>query len=387
MTKKIYYWSPFTSPVATVQSVINSIISLQRFGKGKFEPYIINAVGEWNTLKKNLDEKIEFVDLSSNNALFERDISKYGFLKSRFYYWYIFIKSFIPRLKILKKNPPEYLIIHLITSLPIILFLLFNFKTKLILRISGLPKLNFIRKILWKVGVKKIDKISCPTQATYDHMSSYSFLKNKLFLLRDPIIDVKKYLKKKNEKEIINDSVKNFISSGNYFLLIGRLTKQKNFLFLLNCLREISLKNKNLNFLIIGDGEEKKKLKQFVKNYNLEKCVKFLDYTNNVFYYMSKSKAFILTSLWEDPGFVLIEAGLSNCSIISSDCPNGPMEIVGEKGGFIFSSNNKSSFLKTLDDFLKSSSMEKHNKKVIVKKKVKEFTIFRHYLKLKDILN
>ena len=73
MTKKIYYWSPFTSPIATVQSVINSVISLQKFGKGKFEPYIINAVGEWNTLKKNLDEKIEFVDLDSNNFLFERN--------------------------------------------------------------------------------------------------------------------------------------------------------------------------------------------------------------------------------------------------------------------------------------------------------------------------
>ena len=151
------------------------------------------------------------------------------------------------------------------------------------------------------------------------------------------------------------------------------MTKQKNFLFLLNCLREIELKNKNLNFLIIGDGEEKNKLKQLIKNYNLEKCVKLLDYTNNVFYYMNKSKAFILTSLWEDPGFVLIEAGLSNCSIISSDCPNGPMEIVGEKGGFIFSSNNKSSFLKIFDDFLKSSPIDKYNKKVIVKKKKRIF--------------
>ena len=96
MTKKIYYWSPFTSPVATVQSVINSIISLQRFGKDKFEPYIINAVGEWNTLKNYFDEKIEFVDLASNNKFFERNKSKYGFFRSRFYYWYIFIKSFIP---------------------------------------------------------------------------------------------------------------------------------------------------------------------------------------------------------------------------------------------------------------------------------------------------
>ena len=46
---------------------------------------------------------------------------------------------------------------------------------------------------------------------------------------------------------------------------------------------------------------------------------------------MSKSKAFTINLSMGGSGFVLIEAGLSNCSIISSDCPNGPMEIVGER--------------------------------------------------------
>ena len=37
---------------------------------------------------------------------------------------------------------------------------------------------------------------------------------------------------------------------------------------------------------------------------------------------------FILPSLWEDPGFVLVEAGYMNLSILSSDCPNGPKELL-----------------------------------------------------------
>ena len=35
-----------------------------------------------------------------------------------------------------------------------------------------------------------------------------------------------------------------------------------------------------------------------------------------------------MPSLWEDPGFVLIEASYSNTTIISSDCENGPKEIL-----------------------------------------------------------
>ena len=39
-------------------------------------------------------------------------------------------------------------------------------------------------------------------------------------------------------------------------------------------------------------------------------------------------KCFLLTSLWEDPGFVLVEAGIANATVISSNCPNGPEEIL-----------------------------------------------------------
>ena len=43
---------------------------------------------------------------------------------------------------------------------------------------------------------------------------------------------------------------------------------------------------------------------------------------------MIRSNALILSSLWEDPGFVMIEAALCNSYIISSDCKNGPREFL-----------------------------------------------------------
>ena len=51
---------------------------------------------------------------------------------------------------------------------------------------------------------------------------------------------------------------------------------------------------------------------------------------------------FILPSLWEDPGFVLIEAASTAVPIISSDCewPTGILS--NGNGGFLFESNNES---------------------------------------------
>ena len=73
--------------------------------------------------------------------------------------------------------------------------------------------------------------------------------------------------------------------------------------------------------------------------------------TDNVHYFMKKSKCLVLTSLWEDPGFVLVEAGYNNCQVISSNCPNGPSEIISNDGGYLFRSNNRQSFINTIESF------------------------------------
>ena len=43
---------------------------------------------------------------------------------------------------------------------------------------------------------------------------------------------------------------------------------------------------------------------------------------------MQNFEAFILTSLWEDPGFDLIEAAFCLANIIYSNCKNGPVEFI-----------------------------------------------------------
>merc|ERR1712127_916395 len=89
-----------------------------------------------------------------------------GKIKSRFSFLLFFILGYFPLKKILDKNKPDYLIIHLITSLPLFILIFFNLKTKFILRISGYPHMNFFRKLLWKIALKKIYLITCPTYNT-----------------------------------------------------------------------------------------------------------------------------------------------------------------------------------------------------------------------------
>ncbi len=160
---KLYYWCPFFSNIATEKAVINSIVSIKKFSNNKIDPILLDVIGEWELQKKKLEEKkIKKTDLLSFKII--DYLPKYGFLKSRISYLIIFIFSIFPLLNVLKKEKPEFFIMHLLTSLPIILNNMFNFETKFILRISGFPKLTIFRKFLWNISSKNIFKITCPTK-------------------------------------------------------------------------------------------------------------------------------------------------------------------------------------------------------------------------------
>ena len=386
---KIFYWSPFTtSKIATVKAVINSAGSLNKFfNNNQLRISIIDAVHEWKDFEDEIKEKkIELIFLNKYSIL--NSFKKDGFIRSRIAYLYIFFKSFFPLIKILQEKKPDYLIIHLITSLPLILFTFKNFKSKLILRISGFPKMTFFRILLWKLAVKNIYKISCPTFATYKNLSKFEFLREKLCVLNDPILNIGEIQKIKNKKVIVNEDINQIISKKKYLLSVGRFTKQKNYLYYLNCIPEILKLKKELYFLFIGQGEDKKKFLEISKKLNISDKFFIIDHTKNVHYFMKNAYALVLPSLWEDPGFVLVEAGYNGCQVISSDCPNGPSEIVGDDGGYLFESNSKSSLVQTISHFLKDTEKNKLSKKIKLKKRLKKFTSFYHATNLKNkILN
>ena len=143
MKKKIYYWSPCLNAVGTVKSTINSAISLSKYYPN-CEVSIINACGEWDNFKDILNENS--IKIVSLNISFYNFLPKTGFLQSRFSYIVIFLLCFFQLNKIIKKDKPDLIICHLITSLPLLLLNMFKFKTDFILRISGFPKLHFIRR-------------------------------------------------------------------------------------------------------------------------------------------------------------------------------------------------------------------------------------------------
>ena len=379
--KKIYYWSPCLSKVGTIESTINSAISLNKYGKTKYKVTIINSCGEWDLYKeKFLKNGVEVIDFPIKYFNF---LPKKGALFSRFSYLVIFLFSFFPLLRMLKNRSPDFLIIHLITSLPLFLLMIFKFNTKFILRISGFPKLNIVRKTIWKLLSKKLYKVTSPTNNLIKQLEEKNiFQKEKVHYLPDAMLNINTFIKLQRNYQSKNlDKITN-----KYFIAVGRLTRQKNFTYLIDEFSDFLKNNQTHNLLIFGEGEEKNILSKIINKKKLNNKIFLMGFSENIYFYMKRSSALILSSLWEEPGAVLMESAMSNTFIISSDCLNGPTEFLNNgKYGSLYSSNKKNALKNKLIEFF-SISKNLDNQKIGAKKNCRKYTMFRHYKNLNKLL-
>ena len=382
-SKNIFVWSPFTSKIGTINNVVNSSYSLIKFSKLKsFNVKIINVFGEWNDFSLDIKKKgINIIEL--NSAKFISQWNKEGFIKSRFSYILIIIFSFLPLLKLIKKEEPNYLIVHLITSLPLILFTYFNYKTKLILSIAGHPKINFIRKFIWKLSSKKIYKIICPSIELKKILISHNiFDENKIEVIHDPHLEIKKINLLKNEK--LEDT---FFENSKVLISIGRLTRQKNYTFLISNFKKLSLKYDNIKLLIIGNGEEKKILQNLIVKLQIENKVKLIEYEKNIYKYLKKSNYYISTSKWEGSSLAMIDAAFVGLPILCSNCPTGRKEFINDnERGFLFNEGDSENFLNKFNEMYEMNFDELKIKLVKAKKETKKFTLLNHFMKLSNSL-
>jgi glycosyltransferase involved in cell wall biosynthesis len=113
-------------------------------------------------------------------------------------------------------------------------------------------------------------------------------------------------------------------------LSVGRLTAQKAFDLLIQAFSHVR-KKRSVRLLILGEGEERKKLESLIRQLRLEQDVSLLGFVQNPYPYMAQAALFVLSSRWEGLPTVLIEALYLGIPIVATDCPGGSREIL--KGG------------------------------------------------------
>ena len=117
---------------------------------------------------------------------------------------------------------------------------------------------------------------------------------------------------------------------------VGRLRPQKDFELLLRAFARLR-RQQPARLVLLGEGPERGKLEALAGELGLAGDVALPGFVRNPFAYMARARVFALSSRFEGLPGTLIQAMACGCSVVSTDCPSGPREILegGRHGALV----------------------------------------------------
>jgi len=113
-------------------------------------------------------------------------------------------------------------------------------------------------------------------------------------------------------------------------LWVGRFAPEKDLPTLIAAFERLHDQRPETRLVLGGTGEERERIEQLVAERGLADLVAMPGYVDPA-PYMARASVFALTSTYEGLPTVLVEALACGCPVVSTDCPSGPREILGEE--------------------------------------------------------
>lgn len=236
-----------------------------------------------------------------------------------------------------------------------------------IIHVNGINSEVFLKLLKYKIKEKNIVYVSTIHGiAEFDRMERskieriiFSKLQVNALKSVDKIIAVSNSIKenllekgiKENKIEVIYHGLKKIPHFDDCYsentpikiCYIGRMEKVKNVDFLINKL--ISLKD-SFDFVceLYGDGKERERLENIVKNAELQDRIKFMGYKNNISDILVNYDLLVQPSFYESFGLSVLEAMSQGVPVLCSRVGGMKEIIVDGETGFLFDIESSSEF-------------------------------------------
>lgn len=392
--KKILFYTTFLTQGGGIEVVTVRYINKFIENGYKVDLYIDYNMGEENIREKEIDKRVKITYLKSekiSKLIYKlRTLGKEKKIYNIFLYILILVSDFIIWKKEIKKIEKE-------NYDATISF--FQFLPSYITKLKGPKHMIFLHGSVKQYfeGIRKYFKISFFNKINrFDYICTVSEemrvqlkeifpnLTNKQVTIYNPI-DFETIENKACERGDLTLDEEELLNSS-YICSVGRLDEgQKDFSTLINAYANLKFNNKiSEKLVLVGDGPDREKLENLVRELKLENDIIFLGKKSNPYIWMKNSKVFILSSKYEGLPTVLIEALILDAPSISSNCLTGPVEILENgKYGELFNIGN----VKELEEkiLITLSKVEKIKTKEYIKEKFGSgFEVLRKILENKE---
>lgn len=160
-------------------------------------------------------------------------------------------------------------------------------------------------------------------------------------------------------------------------VLAGRLAAEKNHTMMFRALR-ILQESGDYRLILLGTGELEEELKKQAEKLGIKNKIDFYGYAANPYSFFYEADAVVLCSLYEGLPTVLVEALACGATVISTDCPSGPAEILmnGAYGVLVPQGDAEALALGILEGTRRKADLQKQKRRAMdfsVQKSVEQY--------------
>ncbi len=237
----------------------------------------------------------------------------------------------------------------------------------------------FFLPFLIKWLYPKSSLIIAVSKVVKEDLTRFIGKKKKIEVVYNPIIndDIYKLAKEKIDHPWFLDKKIPVI------ITAARFVKAKDYPTLLKAFAKV-LKKRDGRLFILGQGEDKIKIKKLIKGLGLEEKVLIKDFQKNPYKYFYNSSVFIVSSQREGFSNVIVEAMACGLPVISTQCA-GPKEIITDgENGILVPMGDENSLAQAIIKVLDNPSLKE---KLIRegKKRAEDFSIIRSVSKYEKL--
>ena len=140
-------------------------------------------------------------------------------------------------------------------------------------------------------------------------------------------------------------------STSNKIVAVGRLSKQKNYPFMLRAFSEFIKSYPNYSLEIFGTGDLKTELEQLSIDLKCNDSVKFMGIKNDVHKYMKDADIYLMTSDYEGISNALAEAMAIGLPVVSTNCRGGGASFLvkTEENGYLVDCGDLDKFISKME--------------------------------------
>lgn len=180
---------------------------------------------------------------------------------------------------------------------------------------------NFYKRIVYttlnKLALKRFDYYIAISDAFKDMLVERGFKEKDIFTVYNGI-DMDKTIEHAEKEEFlrkysIEDGQKIFVG------IIARLDKVKDHDTFLKAAREVSLENSNVEFILAGEGNDEKRLKDMASDLGIKEKVHFIGFLKDQYSFYNAIDINVLTSLSESFPYAVLEGALMKKPIITTN--------------------------------------------------------------------